>query len=363
MMEMSHFNITAPRDLDDVIPSTTILKLPPSSIIVNENGHSPTASQAILVSTISNLDFSSSVYRTAFNEIITTSASVSTHMATASESVSTHLTTASASVSSHVTTASAPVSTHVTTTSASVSTDVTTELWTSTIVTPTKITSRPSGSTYTGSSSEGLVTHIEPTVLLTITSNTRSMIESVGVSLQSSTDIYISSSSDVSVGIVSSRDIQVTLTELQISTTVLTTSSKHATDMSSTTPEQSPTLMLSTISDMMEHDRSESEDQPTDSKGLATTVYVVPYLKINSLQVNINTAMACFFFLMMIAFLIIAAIWIIQKMLYGHKKVLTFSKLQKRSKTVYEIQNFDKKKCDGNSVDTEEFKEKEDLFD
>ena len=363
--DVTHFNITAPRDLDDVIPSTTILKLPPSSIIVNENGHSPTASQAILVSTVSSLDFSSSVYRTAFNEIITTSASVSTHMATASESVSTHVTTASASVSSHVTTASAPVSTHVTTTSASVSTHVTTESWTSTIVTPTKITSRPSVSTYTGSSSDGLVTHIEPTVVQTLTSNTRSMIESVSISLQSSTATYISPSSDVNVGIDSSREIQITLIELQISTTVLTTSSKHASGMSSTTPEQSPTLMLSTISDMMEHDtrtdRSESEDHPIDSKELATTVYVVPYLKINSLQVNINTAMACFFFLMMIVFLIVAAIWIIQKMLHGHKKVLTFSKLQKCSKTVYEIQNFDKKKCDGNIVDTEEFKEKEDF--
>ena len=69
--------------------------------------------------------------------------------------------TTTASVSTHVTTSSASVSTHVTTSSASVSTHVTNESWTSTIVTPTKITSRPSVPMYTGSSSEGILTHIE----------------------------------------------------------------------------------------------------------------------------------------------------------------------------------------------------------
>ena len=222
-----------------------------------------------------------------------------------------------------MTTTSASFSTHVTTASASVSTPVTTESRTSAILTPIKNTSRLSVSMSTDSSSEGLVTHIEPIVLQTITSNTKSMIKTVGtLSLQSSTATYIS---HASVGTVSR---EVTLTELQTSTTVLTTSSKHATDMSSTTPEHSPTLMPSTISDIREQDTrndiSESEFQPTDSKELATIVNIVQYLKNNNLQLNIVTAMACFLFLMMIIF---AAIWTIQKILHGHKKVLTFSKL------------------------------------
>ena len=324
--DITNFNVTAPQDLDEIISSTTVMEEFTATTTITGNTYLPMSSQVVLISSASMYESKSNIY-----------SSIKISSSTMNE---------------------------LSITSTPTSTTTSEKLMSLSTVIPTETTLRMS-------SSKPSVTQINTSIKAIPTS-------SIGMTdTESTTSVHVLLSTAMykptTTTPVLSDDtnftphIEVISTQVDTVAAVPVTTRKSGTLLSSyssyilsPTPKISPiTFIRPTLSDIIHDTSSEPEFQPSDAKEIPTAVYFITYFKDNSLQLNITTAIACLF----IISLIITLIWIIQK-LYRRKdkKHVTPSMFHRSSKSAHEVHNFADKKCDGNSGDTEEFKEKEDFF-
>ena len=244
--DVTHFNITAPQDLEEIIYSTTVMEEYTATTTITGNTYLPMSSQVVLISSSSMYEYNSNIY-----------SSIKISSSTMSELSITNTPTSTTSE----------------------------KLMSLSTVIPTEITLRMSSS--------------KPSVAQINTS-----IKAIPTSSISMTDTETTTSVLLSTAMYKPSDdknftpnIEVISTQLDTVAAAPATTRKSGTllssytsDILSPTPKISPiTFIRPTLSDIIHDTSSEPELQPSEAKEIPTAVSFITYFKDNS---HITTAIA-----------------------------------------------------------------------